>query len=299
LEGTRIRDANRAFAEAMELYGTATKDAAGTVTKADLDAAYSRTVLGDLKKRFGRMKLYHSGLFANLLGKDTHRYWEKLRKEIAEIEERTKGDPSQRRAQIAELSRRNAELLRDMDRMVGHDGSVDAVAYWIRFAEKFSKGVANALMIDTAFQLSSAVFGHVADGSKAVWEWIGRKMENGGGTSGATAVSAAPLPPAHAVAVSESTAEKVAEIVPKVPKSSEVEIRKGDSVWRVMKRILAERSGGKGMNAVIASAVAQMREHPSDYGLSVKNIDRVTVEDLRGIQWEKAVADGLKKSASK
>ena len=69
--------------------------------------------------------------------------------------------------------KRNEELISDLDKMVGDQGVVDKISYWSRIAEKTSKGVAAALMIDTAYRLAHAA----CDMTNLLDKWSGTEAE--------------------------------------------------------------------------------------------------------------------------
>ena len=74
----------------------------------------------------------------------------------------------------------------------------------------------------------------------------------------------------------------------KIMKPSLVKIEKGDSVWRVLHKILWSTDKSK-LNNAIWTVVKTIEKNPWKYWLNVSDINVVTIENLENVDWWKAI----------
>lgn len=153
-EKVRVKDFERAEQEAWDLYEQAKKEN-NEVGAEDLEKAYKENLPEDVLKRFRRGNIPTTEWYKLYLNKSKsmRSYADSLFNKIYKIEQSDKSEPEKKKAR-EELLMRNDELINDLDRMVGDDGIVDAIAYYSRMAEKTGKGVATALIIDSVWRIA-------------------------------------------------------------------------------------------------------------------------------------------------
>jgi len=126
--------------------------------KVKFEKAYKNNLPEDIKNRLSKMdfpltkwyKIYFDK------SKDTKVYIDRLIKKIDKIENNKKLNNKEKENKKQALLKSKEALLTDLDKMVGDDGTVDSISYYSRMAEKVSKGVATALIIDSVGRIAKA-----------------------------------------------------------------------------------------------------------------------------------------------
>lgn len=168
----RVKDEERAMNEAWAIYDKAFAGKSGEEVKTeDLEKAYKDNLPKDIRDRLNRIDFIGTKFCEKILNKDTKKYADRLMKKIDKIESDTSLNLKEKEVKKQELLRRNEELISDLDRMVSDQGIVDNVAFWSRFTEKVSKGVATVLVVDSVRRLASAGWNmrHIVGG------WLGNE----------------------------------------------------------------------------------------------------------------------------
>jgi hypothetical protein len=151
--GTRIKDEDQAYLEAMKLYEKATDEAGKKdISAQDLEKTYRRGIPADLQQRLQNAEFLGTGFISKLnqrfIKYDLKGFSGKLEKKLEAIEN-SAISPEAKKRKTDELLARYAKKMNDFDRMVSREGAVDSLAFWLRKSEKTAKGASTLLMLDT------------------------------------------------------------------------------------------------------------------------------------------------------
>lgn len=170
IEAERIIDAEEAAEEAWRIYEEArAQNPQDEVTKEALKLAYAKDLPAHILGRFiEKPESISSTLMQKVAEFDIKRKARDIYTAIFDIEHGD-GTPEEKQRAIEGILSRNADFLRDADRMVTKAGIVDMVAYGSKLLETGGKAVVTAMAIET-----------LAEGTWRLGRWTSDVIAGGG-----------------------------------------------------------------------------------------------------------------------
>jgi hypothetical protein len=163
IEKTRIKDIEAAADEAWKIYKEAEVASGGKApTKEELQKAYQKNLPEDLLKRLEQNPEpgVASGILQRVLRKHIERQVLRIDKKIKAIEENENLSEEEKKARAEKILNKFSLQLKDLDRLVGQYGTVDALALGAKYGEKVGKVVTYGVMAETLV-LALENLGHV------------------------------------------------------------------------------------------------------------------------------------------
>ncbi|MBI5913512.1 hypothetical protein HY839_03700 [Candidatus Azambacteria bacterium] len=158
IEEGRVHDIDAAEDEARKLYAEAKeKSEDGAVTKEQLMQTYKERLPQDLIDRLAR-DAGTEGFIAKcaqmIVRKDIELSAKRIQGKLSEIEKDSALSKEQKEKRVAGTIKKYERFLKDMDRIVGNGGAVDAIAYGSRLVEKGGKAAATLVALETLGELA-------------------------------------------------------------------------------------------------------------------------------------------------
>ncbi|EKE27611.1 MAG: hypothetical protein ACD_3C00188G0027 [uncultured bacterium (gcode 4)] len=326
-ENTRIEE-SRAHDEAWRIYKTALKQKwEWALTKKDLEKAYMQNLHKDIKSRLDNADFMESWFLQKLLQEDARQYIDWIRRKMSIIQSDQRLSQNQRQEKMRLLMIKNDELLRDLDRMVSTHWTIDALSYWWRVLEKTSKWVASLLVIDSVWRLASTAWDHFSL-FKWFYDSLGIDFKKFGFAESIIIDEASESKSKDTVIGKEPVSEQyenymkgsdfkqpltdqLLEVVEtkkidlslnanlikdmtgiRIPENLQVNIREGDSIWRTLKRVLPKNEMDVS-NDSVNKIIQAISKNPEKFDLHVDNINVVSIDDLKKMNWVKVLNERL------
>ena len=265
IEKTRIKDIDQMADEAWKIYENAQKKAGeGEVKKEDLDKAYNENIPKDLMERLKKDPEpgVASGIIERIIKKDVGRSIKNIDKKLEKIEADKKLSAQEKEIEKEKIIKKYSEHLNSLDRMVSQYGTVDNLAMAAKYMETGSKALVKVMMVETLvlsidklFSSASEIFTH--HGENMVVPQAGVLHE----------VVHQPPPIEGAV---ENT----------------MEVKSGDSVWKIVDRQLEGRGYFKEMAGspeeimakktyIIDAIKDEIVKDPKSFGITSGDADKI------------------------
>ncbi|MEK9168253.1 MAG: hypothetical protein AAB698_00430 [Patescibacteria group bacterium] len=301
IEKTRIKDIDEAAEEAWRIYEMAQKKFGGeNVSKENLEKAYAENLPQDL---LNRLKKSEPGMATGILSKIFQKI---LRKDV---------EFAIKHGKFSESSFDNR--LKEFDRLIGHYGTVDALAIGARYAETAGKAVIAGVQIETVALLMQRL-PEIMSKLPSIYEHTATSLGLGGvKPSDISSVGAKIGMPTEETALQPETVPQP-EVVPQpeAPVEKIIDYQGGKSIWQESEKQLAVRfkefADLGGSDSKMAEAlktynidrikdivVGVIESGDKDliekYGLAgISDPDKLTVDQLKGIKWSNVFEDTLK-----
>ncbi|MDD2487295.1 MAG: hypothetical protein PHS92_02915 [Candidatus Gracilibacteria bacterium] len=353
IERTRIKDESKAHDEAWQIYNHAMETKGDFITSEDITMSYKRSLIKNLQKRLENLNSEKTGFLGSLFRGDTRKYIKRMKERIKKINNSRYMTRDQKIENIGIFLKKNDDLLSDLDRMVGSDGTVDNIAYCGRIVEKVAKSVASLLTLDSIGRLAYAgvdAIGLVEINANpgqpqmtpiiGIHEYSKDYSDNDFGrtpyvyktdinsivdsikmnqlfssfeNNQINEINNAQLTDIDRInedVISKNPSDSVISDIPNenmkslsdIPVSDlndidiinpeTIRITKGYSVWKVLSELL---SGNKDFdnNEFISKVIRTIESDPKSYGLYSDDINIVSIDDLKGMKWKKAIIESI------
>ena len=301
IEKTRIKDIDEAAEEAWRIYEMAQEKFGGeNVSKENLEKAYAENLPQDL---LNRLKKSEPGMATGILSKIFQKI---LRKDV---------EFAIKHGKFSKFSFDNR--LKEFDRLIGHYGTVDALAIGARYAETAGKAVIAGVQIETVALLMQRL-PEIMSKLPSIYEHTATSLGLGGvKPSDISSVGAKIGMPTEETALQPETVPQP-EVVPQpeAPVEKIIDYQGGKSIWQEAGKQwegrfkeFANLGGGDSKMAealktynidrikdiVVGVIESGDKDLIEKYGLAgISDPDKLTVDQLKGIKWSNVFEDTLK-----
>ena len=276
IEKTRVKDIDEAAEEAWKIYGIVmAKAGIGNVTKELLEKSYAENLPQDLLERLKRSE---PGTATGILTKLSQKV---LKKDV---------EFAIKHGKFSENS--FEKRLKEFDKIIGHYGTVDALAMGAKYAETTGKAIIAGVQIETAVLLMQRlpeIMSNFYSGEASVIE---------------TAAPETKISPVEKPPLEEIPAIGKGQILEK-----SIDYQGGKSIWQESARQLSFRFDEQFKNSeealrtynidkmkdVIVDAIKGGDKNLIEkYGLiGIDNSDKITVNQLKNIKWDNVFNDAF------
>ncbi len=184
IDKTRIHDVDEAAEEAWKIYSEAMSNK-DSVSKEDLERAYTRNIPQDLLRRLNKNspEVVAGGFARNIIRWDVRKLTEKINKKIDNIEKNDKLSEQAKEEQKEKIFVKYSDYIKSFDRIVSQAGTVDALAMGAQYLKTGSKAVVYGVTAETLAVLTQKVFENTPHILGEVEKIIHQSAEKGGGHS--------------------------------------------------------------------------------------------------------------------
>ena len=277
IEKTRVKDIDEAAEEAWKIYEQAKLEQdKGEISKGALEKAYAKNLPQDL---LNRLKRSEPGVATGILIKLSQKI---LRKDV---------EFAIKHGKFSENS--FERRLKEFDKIIGHYGTVDALAMGAKYAETTGKAIIAGVQIETAVLLMQRL------------PEIMSNFYSGGASVMETAALETKIPP-----VEKPRLEGIPMIGKEQILEKSIDYQGGKSIWQESARQLSSRFDEQFKNseealktynidkmkdAVVDAIKGGNKDLTEKYGLTgIDNSDKITVDQLKNIKWENVFDDAFK-----